>query len=209
MKLPLRNLLIVSALVTCSHSLWGQQAEEGGEKTTESPSPDRKFAFRYSGDSDSEDQTYNLIDKRSGKVLKTVAKADPDLGASARFHIRGVLWRADSKAFAVTATLIRLGSSVLVFVQDGSVFREIKLPDLDTEVPKKEKHGMDLEHVAELDSGTAIRWEKDGSLVMQIETTVDGSDGSVTATRTVVLAFNRAGKAKIQNSTIKFSLEKQ
>jgi len=179
------------------------------KKTIESPSPDGQFAFRYTGDSESENQTYDLIDKPSAEVLKSVAKSDPDLGPSARFHIDGVLWRPDSKAFAVTAMLWKRGSSVSVFVRDGSTFRQVELPELQAEVPQKAKRGMDLEHVAELDSQRAIRWEKDGSLVVQIETTVDGNEGSVTATRTVVLALDRSDKAKVRKSTIKFAVEKQ
>jgi len=205
----LRNLLILSVFVTCSNPLCGQEAEEETKKTIESPSPDGQFAFRHTGDAESESQTYDLIDRRSGKVLKTVAESDPDLGPSARFHIKGVLWRPDSKAFAVTATLWKRGSSVSVFLRDGSAFREIKLPELPAEVPQKAKRGMDLQHVAELDSQSAIRWDKDGSLMVQIETIVDGNEGSVTATRTVVLALDRSDKAKVRKSTIKFAVEKQ
>ena len=204
----LRNLLIWSVLVTCSNPLCGQESEQETKKTIESPSPDGQFAFRYTGDSESEKQTYDLIDKRSGKVLKSVAESDPDLGPSARFHIEGVLWRLDSKAFAVTAMLWKRGSSVSVFVRDGSAFRDIELPPLPAEVPQKAKRGMDLQHVAELDSQSAIRWEKDGSLVVQIETIVDGNEGSVTATRTVVLALDRSDTAKVRKSTIKFAVEK-
>src|SRR5215471_17868678 len=152
-----RNLLILSVLVTSSHPLCGQESEQGTKNTIESPSPDGQFAFRYAGDSNSEKQTYDLIDKGSGKVLMSVAESDPDLGPSARFHIDGVLWRPDSKAFAVTAMLWKRGSSVSVFVRDGSAFREIELPPLPAEVPQKAKRGMDLQHVAELDSQSAIR----------------------------------------------------
>ena len=205
----LRNLLIFSVFVTCSHRLCGQESEQGTKKTIESPSPDGQFAFRYTGDAESEHQTYDLIDKLSGKVLKSVAESDPDLGPSARFHIEGVLWRPDSKAFAITAMLWKRGSSVSLFVRDASAFREIELPELPAEVPQKAKRGMDLQHVAELDSQRAIRWEKDGSLVVQIETIVDGNEGSVTATRTVVLALDRSDKAKVRKSTIKFAVEKQ
>jgi hypothetical protein len=205
----LRNLLIFSVFVTCSHRLCGQESEQGTKKTIESPSPDGQFAFRYTGDAESEHQTYDLIDKLSGKVLKSVAESDPDLGPSARFHIEGVLWRPDSKAFAITAMLWKRGSSVSLFVRDASAFREIELPELPAEVPQKAKRGMDLQHVAELDSQSAIRWEKDGSLIVQIETIVDGNEGSVTASRTVVLALDRSDKAKIRKSTINFAVEKQ
>jgi hypothetical protein len=90
-------LIVLSILVTCSHSICGQEPEEGTKRTIEAPSPDGQFAFRYAGESDSEKQTYDLIDKASGKVLMIVAESDPDLGPSARFNME-VLWRPDSKA---------------------------------------------------------------------------------------------------------------
>ena len=36
---------------------------------------------------------------------------------------------------------------------------------------------------------------------------VDGNDGSITATRTVVLGFDRSDKAKVLKSTIKFAVD--
>jgi len=39
---------------------------------------------------------------------------------------------------------------------------------------------------------------------VEIENMVDGEDGSITATRTVVLGFDRSDKAKVLKSTIKF-----
>ena len=148
-----------------------------------------------------------LIDKQSGKLITTVAESDPDLGASARFHM-DVLWRPDSKAFALTATLIKLGSEVTVFMRDGSTFRKIKLPALGAEITDKAKKGKSFPHIAELDSHRAVQWQKDGSLVMEIENIQDGEAGSITATRTVVLAFDRSGKAKVLKSTIKFTFKK-
>jgi len=121
-----------------------------------------------------------------------------------------VLWKPDSKAFALTATLWKRGSSVSVFVRDGSDFREIKLPDLVTDVPDKVRRGKSFSYVSESNSQSAIRWQKDGSLVVEIETIVDGNDEglSITAKRTVVLDFDRSDKAKIRKSTIEFATEK-
>jgi hypothetical protein len=59
-----------------------------------------------------------------------------------------------------------------------------------------------------LDYEDAIAWRKDGSLVVEIETMVDGDGSSVTAARTVVLGFDRSGKARILKSTIRFKEEK-
>jgi hypothetical protein len=64
--------------------------------------------------------------------------------------------------------------------------------------------------VVELDSQSAKRWQKDGSLVVEIETIQDGGgDGAtITAKRTVVLGFDHSAKAKILKSTVKFATEK-
>ena len=201
-----RSLVVLSILAACSHLVCGEEAEEGTKKTIEAPSPDGQFAFRYTGESDSEKKTYDLIDKASGKVLMSVAESDPDLGPSARFNME-VLWRPDSKAFALTATLWKRGSYVAVYVREGSTFREITLPELVADIPAKVKGGKSFPHVAELNSQSAKQWQKDGSLVVEIENMVDGNDGSVTATRTVVLGFDRSDKAKILKSRIKFVTE--
>jgi len=52
-----------------------------------------------------------------------------------------------------------------------------------------------------MDWKTPERWLKNGSLVVEMETTLDGNDNFATATRTVVLGFDRAGTAKILKST--------
>ena len=189
------------------HPICGQETEDETKKTIEAPSPDGKFAFRYGSDADEEKQTYELIDKQSGKLITIVAESDPDLGPSARFQMN-VLWRPDSKAFALTATLIKLGSELSVFMQDGSTFRKIKLPALGAEITEKAKKGKTFPHIAELDSHRAVQWQKDGSLVMDIETMQDGEAGSITATRTAVLAFDRSEKPKVLKSTIKFTFKK-
>jgi hypothetical protein len=126
-----------------------------------------------------------------------------------RFTMEKVLWRADSKAFAVIAFLWKRGSALIVFERDGSAFREIELPDLSIEIPEKAKKGKDFPHIVELDSAKAKRWQKDGSLVVEIETIVDGEGPTLTANRTVVLGFDHSAKAKILKSTTKFGTEKE
>ena len=169
----------------------------------EAPSPDGKFAFRYTRDSNSETQRYDLIEKQSGKLLRSVAESDPDPAPSARFNM-DVLWKPDSKAFALTATLWKRGRHVAVYMRDGSTFREIKLPTLVADIPDKIKAGKSFPHIAELNSQSATGWQRDGSLIVEIENMVDGEDGSITATRTVMLGFDRSDKAKVLKSTIKF-----
>src|ERR1700722_18505259 len=202
-----RTLIVLSMVLTCSHPLCGEDTEEGTKKTIEAPSPDGQFAFRYTQESDSEKQTYDLIAEGSRKVLMSVAESDPDLGPSARFNM-GVLWGPDSKAFALTATLWKRGSGVEGFVGNGSIFGKIDLPELAADIPDKVKGGKSFPHVNELNSQSATRWQKDGSLVVEIENIVDGNEGSVTATRTVVLGFDRSDKAKVLKSTTKFAVEK-
>src|SRR5258707_4979995 len=202
-----RTLIVLSIVVTCSHPLCGEDTEERKKKTIEAPSPDGQFAFRYTAESDSEKQTYDLIDEGSRKVLMSVAESDPDLGPSARVNME-VLWRPDSQAFALTATLWKRGSYVEVYVRNGSTFRKIELPELVADIPEKVKGGKSFPHVTELNSQSAKRWQKDGSLVVEIENMMDGNEGSVTATRTVVMGFDRSDKAKVLKSATKFAVEK-
>ena len=95
-----------------------------------------------------------------------------------------------------------------MFRRVGSTFREVEVPELEAEIPRKVKKGKNFPHVAGLNSQKAERWQKDGSLVVEIETMIDGEAGSITATRTVVLGFDRSHKARILKSTIKFVTEK-
>ena len=44
--------------------------------------------------------------------------------------------------------------------------------------------------------------------LVEIETMVDGGEGSLTATRTVVLGFDRSDKAKVLKSKIEFKVKK-
>src|SRR5205823_1008226 len=109
----------------------------------------------------------------------------PDMGPSARFRIDKVLWKADSSAFAVTIWLFKRGSIVLVFKRTGSGYKEVELPDLEAAIPDKLTRGKDYHHTYILNSETAMRWQKNGFLTVQIENALDGSDGIVTAKRTV------------------------
>jgi len=202
MMLLQRTAVILSLLAICSHSVRGEETKKG----IEAPSPDGQFAFRFTGDSDSAKQTYDLIDKASRKVLLTVATADPDMGPSARFLMK-VLWKPDSKAFSLTATLWKRGSYVAVFSRERGAFHEIKLPELTADIPDEVKKGKSFPHIVELNSQSAKRWQKDGSLVVEIENAQDGDGGAITARRTVVLGFDRPGKASIVKSTVKYETE--
>ncbi|HEY3896998.1 MAG TPA: hypothetical protein VGM54_00190 [Chthoniobacter sp.] len=204
MNIP-RCLHAAFFLVAICHPLLRADAEDGGtRKKIEATSPDRRFAFRYKGESDDAPEAYVLIDRKSGKVLKRVAESNPDLGPSARFQI-AVLWKPDSQRFALTAMLWKRGSGVMVFARDGATFREVKVPELLAEIPEKIMAGKEYPHVVELSSQSARRWLKDGSLEVEIETIQDGDGSTVQANRTVILGFKKGGEAKILKSTTKYT----
>ena len=207
----LRKILAALLLLTTANVVRAEDTDETPKNTLEFPSPDGKMAFRYSKKSEDgeEIKTYDLIEKSSGKVVMTIAESDPDPAPSARFAMENVKWRSDSKAFALTAMFWKRGTALSVFARDGSKFREIELPELVADIPEKEKKGKDFHHVMESNSQSAKRWQKDGSLVAEIETMIDGEGGTLTALRTVILGFDHFAKAKILKSTEKFAIKNE
>jgi hypothetical protein len=200
-----RSLLFLLLLTVCSLPLWGEETRAGAKRVLESPSPDGRFGFSYRGEED-EKKSYELIEKKSGKVVQLIAESDPEAGPSARFHME-VRWRPDAKAFALTATFWKRGSTVAIYVREGAVFREVRLPELLAEIPEAVKAGKAYPHITELNSQSATRWQKGGTLVVEIENAQDGSEGSIVARRTVVLDFSKPGEARVVKSTIKFAVE--
>jgi hypothetical protein len=205
----LKIVLALSLMTTFIPPLSGESDHDAKKKF---PSPDGKFAFQYGKgeageENDEEAEVFNLIEARSGKMLLEVAKSDPDFGPSGRFEME-VLWRPDSKAFAVTATFNKRGSTLLVFVRKGTEFHAIDLPELEVEITDKARQGKTFAKTTEINSQSAKRWQKDGSLVAEIATQEDGGYGSIRATRTVVLVFDKIDKARVLKSTIKFAIKK-
>jgi hypothetical protein len=183
-----------------------QDDEEKAKKEVVSPSPDKQFAFLY--ESSSEDgKSYDLIERKSGKVLERVMEQGTDPSASERFSM-DALWRKDSKAVALTCRLWKRGTVVDVYLKSGDTFVKVELPELEAEIPDRLTDGKDLQHIYILNSQTAVRWLNSGSLVVTIENGVDGGGGQVIAKRTVELGFDKAGKATIQKSSVKYSAEK-
>ena len=186
---------VVVLLATFAYPISAQETEGTAENEITSPSPDGQFAFLEAAP-EVDDRSVDLIEKKSGKVLLRVV--DESRGWS-------VLWAPDSKRFAI---MLRLGhpvQEIAVYFRDGDTFREIELPELpEANIPERLRRGKRFPHVAALNYATADAWKKDGSLVVKIETMIDGEGASVSATRTVVLGFNRSGKAAILKSTIKF-----
>ena len=207
----LRRFFLTSLLLVLPfHPGWAADGDEDGatkKNKLEATSPDGRFAFHDKAATADEGEAYQLIDKKSGKVLARVAEADIDPAPSARFFMK-VLWKPDSQAFALTATLWKRGSYVAVFVRDGATFREVKVPELTAAIPEKIKAGREYPHISELNSESAKRWLKDGSLEVGIENIEDGNDGSVTANRTVILGIGKGDEAKILKSVINYTTKK-
>jgi hypothetical protein len=201
------SLLVLAMLARMACFVFGAERADDAKKTLEALSPDGQFAFRYTvNPEDESDKRYELIERKSGKVLAQVAESDPEFGPSARFNM-SVLWRPDSKAFALTATLWKRASEVAIFRRDGASFREVKLPEFEVEIPAKVKAGKEYPHVVALSSQSAKRWQKNGSLVIEITTIQDGAGGTVTGTQTVVLGFDRSGEARILKSSVKYATD--
>ena len=176
----------------------GQPAGPANEHV-ESPSPDGTFAFLTSYGEDL--HTIDLIEKKSGKKLQRIDEED---SSQASWN---VLWASDLNRFALMTRLGHPIQGVDVYVRTGDTFRKVELPDLpEANIPEKLKHGRKFPHVAGLNWQDAEAWKKDGSLVVTVTTMIDGDGPSITATRTVVLGFDRDGKARIRTSTIKYEI---
>ena len=164
-------------------------------------SPDGKLAFRTSYGEDQ--RSIDLIDGKSSKKLQRIDETD--MGQT----YWDVLWAPDSKRFALMTRVGHPVQGVDVFFQRGGAFQKIDLADNlpKAEIPEKLKQGKDFPHVSAANWETAERWKKDGSLVVSIATWIDGAGTTLKATRTVVVRFDRAGKAKVVKSTIKYETE--
>ena len=115
-----------------------------------------------------------------------------------------VLWAPDSKRFALMTRTGHPNQDVRVYFLKGDKFQDIKIPDLTVEIPKKVLAGKEHPHVATNNWQVAKQWNKDGSLVLTIDNTIDGAGHTASATRTVLLGFDKSGKGKILKSTVKY-----
>ena len=159
-------------------------------------SPDGKFSFLI--DYGEDQKKIDLIDKKTEKVLQRIA--DDEL-SSVTYK---VLWAPDSKRFALMTRTGHPNQDVRVYFLKGDKFQDIKIPDLTVEIPKKVLAGKEHPHVATNNWQVAKQWNKDGSLVLTIDNTIDGAGHTARALRTVQLGFNTSGKAKILKSTVKY-----
>jgi len=148
------------------------------------------------------ERTLDLIDPKTQQKRQRIDETD---SSQTYWH---VLWAPDSKRFALMTRLGHPIQGIDVYVRAGDTFRKLDLPDLpDADIPERLKHGKRFPHFANMNWQEAREWKRDGSLVVTVETMIDGDGRSITATRTVVLGFDRADKARIVKSTIKYETE--
>ncbi len=172
------------------------------EREEVSPSPDGKFAFMASFSPEA--RSLDLIEKATKKVLMRVAESEED---SNRLSTK-VLWAPDSRRFAISiSTVFKRTSEVGVYTRSGATFRKTRIPKLpEAALPKG--YASDPKrfwHTASLNWEDPVCWRKDGSLVVEINTTVDGNDNTATALRTVVIGFGKNGAGKILDSSLKLT----
>lgn len=198
----MRNGLLVlafAAAIPCAHCALDPQDKT--EKMIQYPSPDGRFAFLLTRTPEGR-KTVDLLEKDSGKILHRIVESQDDF--SYRVDANAA-WTSDSKEFAFSYAVNRRGSQISVFSRSGDVFHQIKLPKLPrAELPANSGEGK----ITDVDATHALRWEKDGSLVAEIETKKKRGDDVLTAMRTVVLGFDQHGKAKIVKTTQNVTTEK-
>jgi hypothetical protein len=170
--------------------------EDDTTKEVDFPSPDGKFAFLI-GHGEYQ-QSIDLIDKKTEKVVQHIA--DEDM-SSVNYR---VLWAPDSKRFALMTRMGHPNQDVTVYFQKGDKFQEIGIPELTVDIPATIRAGKEHPHVAANNWQSAKKWNKDGSLLLTIDNTVDGAGHTASAMRTVLLGFDKSGKAKILKSTVKY-----
>lgn len=205
-----RLQLLLTTLVAAACLVCPARGEEGGEKTKreiEDLSPGGRLGFLYSESETDDEKAYDLVETATGKVLVRVAESRFDEGPSSRFSISGVLWKSDLSAFAVTFSYYKRGTVVILFKRTDGGYKEIELPELEAEIPEKLTKGKDLHHIYILNSETALRWQKNGCLTVEIKNGQDGNDGVAIATRTVDISFDKTEKAKVVKSSIRYSTE--
>ncbi len=175
--------------------------EEDTTQEIDFTSPDGKFAFLIvRGDGE---QTIDLIDKETEKVVQEMDDPE-DLEATSH----SVLWAPDSKRFALMTRMGHPNQDVTVYAQKGDRFEKIRIPELSAEIPAKILAGKEHPHIETNNWESAEKWNKDGSLVVTIDNTIDGDGHTASAVRTVLLGFDKSGKVKILKSTTKYESKK-
>ncbi len=144
------------------------------------------------------EQTIDQIDKRTEKVLQHIA--DNDM-SSANYR---VLWAPDSKPFALMTRARYPNQDVTAYFLEGVKFKEVKIPELTVDIPKKVRAGKEHPQMAANNWQEAEKWNKDGSLLLTIDNTIDGAGHTASAKRTVLLGFDKSAKPRIPKSSVKY-----
>jgi hypothetical protein len=165
-------------------------------KEVDYPSPDGKFAFLI-GRGEYE-KTIDLIENKTEKIFQHIT--DDDI-SSVNYR---VLWAPDSKRFALMTRAGHPNQDVTIYFLKGEKFQKIQIPELIVDIPKKVLAGKQHPHVAANNWQEAEKWNKDGSLLVTIDNTIDGDGHTASATRTVLLGFDKSGKSRILKSTVKY-----
>jgi hypothetical protein len=173
-----------------------ETTDDDAAKEAKFPSPDQKFAFVL--DSGEAEHSIDLIDKKTEEVLQHI---DDSEISSVSYR---VLWAPDSKRFALMTRAGHPNQDVRVYFLKGHKFKEIKIPGLEVEIPAKIRAGKEHPHVAANNWEEADKWNKDGSLLIRIDNTIDGAGHTASATRTVLLGFDKSDKPRILKSTVKY-----
>jgi hypothetical protein len=181
----------IAAIATIA-AQFSVDAEDGKKTEVTAPSPDGKLALLDTWTPST--RSLDIIEKDTGKVLARAAERDDGNRLDTT-----PAWAPDSRKVALGVSFARAVSELVVFARDKSgTWREISIPPLPAAtIPKKYNGDPRIHHVGASDFTTPVRWQKDGTLVVETRTTVDGNANFITATRTTVLAFGRDGKARV------------
>jgi hypothetical protein len=187
----MRNgLLALGFAVAIPCWVCAQNAQDITERRIQYPSPDGRFAFLFTRPPEGRN-TIDLIERDSGKILHRIVESEEAFTDRVDANVS---WTSDSKAFAFSYTRNQRDSKIAVFSQSRGVFHRVTLPKLPrAELPANSGEGK----FTDVDATHTLRWEKDGSLVAEIETKKTRADDVMIATRTVVLGFDQHGEAKI------------
>jgi hypothetical protein len=202
MQMVVRLLLLsILSFVLALHETTARAQQPVAPLFIDWPSPNGEFAFLTTR---GEENTIDLIDKESGKKLQRIDASDI---SSVSWRL---LWAPDSRRFALMTKVGHPNQGVDVYFRSGQEFQKVELPQLpEANIPDKLKHGKSFPHWASLNWQEAEKWKSDGSLVVTVVSMIDGEGSSIMATRTVVLGFDQAGKARIVKSTaIKYKTSK-
>ena len=174
-------------------------AQSGPQQSIGDPSPDGRYAF-VENVADDDTRSVNLIDQKTGKMVKQVA--DNERGWR-------VLWSADSTRFAGMLRYGHPNQGVTVFIRHGNTFKEVDLPEINADIPERLKRGKTFTHVAANNWQEAVKWLKNGSLIMTVDSMIDGTGPAVEATRTVTIRFGKGEKPEVLNSSVKYDTESE